>query len=123
MKIFEKYNFDVKGNIISKDDFRSLDFCKKESLVTERLDWVLKAADEDMERAIPHMTLSMYRAYHINGSTSAYGSPYRMRMAMALRLAFAYIRTADEKYFDKMLNILGGLFWQAACFFCVTKIT
>ena len=106
MKIFEKYNFDVKGNIISKEDFRSLDFCKKESLVEERLDWVLKTADEDMERSIPHMTLSMYRAYNINGSTSAYGSPYRVRMAMALRLAFAYLRTSEEKYFEKMLDVV-----------------
>ena len=106
MKIFEKYNFETKDNIISKEAFGILDFCKKETLIPEKLEQLIPAADADLDREIPNLTLSMYRAYNVNGSTSAYGAPYRMRMAMALRLALAELHTGDGKYFDKMLDVV-----------------
>ena len=109
MKIFEKYNFETKDNIISKEAFGLLDFCKKEALIPEKLEQLITAADADLTREIPNLTLSMYRAYNVNGSTSAYGAPYRMRMAMALRLALAELHTGDGKYFDKMLDVVWSM--------------
>ena len=64
MKIFEKYNFEVKGKIISKESFGLLDFCKKESLDPGKRDKMIASADADLEREIPHLTMSMYRAYN-----------------------------------------------------------
>lgn len=104
MKIFEKHNFNVVGNVISAADFRALPFCQKDALISEKLEGLIKDAEGDIDREIPNMTLSLYRAYNVTGSTSAYGSPYRIRMAMALRLALAYIHTKEEKYFEKMLD-------------------
>lgn len=109
MKIFENYNFNVKNNIISDTEFRSLPFCKKDALVGEKLEKIIEEAERDLERDIPPLTLSLYRAYNVNGSTSAYGSPYRTRMNMALRLAFAEIYTGDGKYFDKMLDVVWAM--------------
>lgn len=106
MKIFEKHNFNVKGNVISKDSFSSLAFCKKEALDPGKRDRMIADANADLEREIPHLTMSMYRAYNVNGSTMAYGRPYRMRMDMALRLALAEIYTGEGKYFDKMLDVV-----------------
>ena len=106
MKIFEKYNFEVKGKIISKESFGLLDFCKKESLDPGKRDKMIASADADLEREIPHLTMSMYRAYNVSGSTTAYGGPYRMRMDMALRLALAEAYTGEGKYFDKMLDVV-----------------
>ena len=109
MKIFEKYNFNVNGDIISKDEFRALHFCHKDELQRAKLDRILESAEKDLEREIPSITLSKYRAYNINGSTSAYGAPYRERMSMALRLAFAEIATGEGKYFDKMLDVVWAM--------------
>ena len=110
MKIFENYNFDTKGNIISKDEFRRLDFCGKSALQKDKVESLLAAADRDLEKEIPALTLSQYRAYNISGSTTAYGSPYRERMNMALRLAFAEIHTGESgKYFDKMLDVVWAM--------------
>ena len=106
MKIFEKHKFNVKDNVISKESFRLLDFCKKETLDPAKRDKIIADADADLEREIPMLTISMYRAYNVNGSTTAYGRPYRMRMDMALRLALAEIYTGEGKYFDKMLDVV-----------------
>ena len=109
MKIFEKHNFNVKGNVIPKESFRLLDFCKKEALDPGKRDKMIADADADLEREIPHLTMSMYRAYNVSGSTTAYGRPYRMRMDMALRLALAEIYTGEGKYFDKMLDVVWAM--------------
>ena len=95
MKIFEKYNFCTKNLIISKDEFRSLSFLDKGALRSDKLDGIIKEADLDLARETPSLSLSKYRAYNVNGSTTEYGSPYRMRMSMALRLAFANIKTGE----------------------------
>lgn len=109
MKIFEKYNFKVKGDIISKDDFCLLDFCTKEAIKKNKLEKILNGAENDLTRDIPSLTLSKYRAYNIKGSTTEYGTPYRERMSMALRLAFAEIATGEGKYFDKMLDVVWAM--------------
>lgn len=109
MKIFEKYNFEVNGNIISKDEFRLLDFCQKTAIREEKLGKIMAGAEKDLEREIPSLTLSKYRAYNTQGSTTAYGTPYRDRMAMALRLALAEIVTREGKYFDKMLDVVWAM--------------
>lgn len=106
MKIFEKHNFNVSGNVISRDAFRLLDFCKKDALDPAKRERIIADADADLERDIPHLTMSMYRAYNVSGSTTAYGRPYRMRMDMALRLALAELYTGEGKYFDKMLDVV-----------------
>ena len=59
MKIFENHNFKVKGNVISKESFRLLDFCKKESLDPAKRDRMIADADADLAREIPHLTMSM----------------------------------------------------------------
>ena len=109
MKIFSKYNFNVKGNVISKDEFRHLSFCDKNQLQKDKVAKLISAADDDLVREIPSLTLSKYRAYNVNGSTSAYGTPYRERMSMALRLAFAELCTGEGKYFDKMLDVVWAM--------------
>jgi len=109
MKIFEKHNFEVKDNILSKSEFKLLPFCQAGALVSEKLKTLLLAAEDDLKRDIPSLTLSKYRAYNVNGSTSEYGGPYRMRMNMALRLAFAEMYTGDGRYFDKMLDVVWAM--------------
>ena len=109
MKIFEKHNFNVKGNVISKDAFRLLDFCRKDMLDVAKRNKIIEKADAYLKQDIPMLTMSMYRAYNTNGSTTAYGRPYRMRMDMALCLAFAETYTGEGKYFDKMLDAVWAI--------------
>ncbi len=109
MKIFNKYNFNVDDKIISREEFRLLPHFRKDALNKDRLDSLIARADEDLEAPIPSLNLSDYRAYNITGSTATYGSPYRRRMDMALRLAMAEIHTKDGKYFDKMLDAVWAM--------------
>lgn len=109
MKIFEKYNFDTNNRIVSKSDFRLLPFLSPKALSQSRRDAIINAANEDLKSDIPPLTISMYRAYNISGSTSAYGAPYRKRMAMALRLALAELYTGEGRYFDKMLDVVWAI--------------
>ena len=109
MKIFEKYSFKTEGRILSKSDFSALPFLENDALVKTKIERLVKEADADLDRDIPSLTLSKYRAYNINGSTSEYGSPYRLRMNMALRLALAEIAIGDGRYFDKMLDVVWAM--------------
>lgn len=109
MKIFQNYNFTVKGKLISKEEFRSLPFLKKEAIVASKAEAIVKRANIDLESQIPPLTLSQYRSYNTIGSTREYGAPYRERMNMALRLAFAKIITGEDKYFDKMLDVVWAM--------------
>ena len=109
MKIFERYNFDVTGNILSLDDFVLARDKESDSLNGEKLDAVLKDAETDLETPIPPLYLSNYRAYSLVGSTGAYGNPYCQRMAMAFRLAIAEMYYKNGKYFDKMLDTVWAM--------------
>ena len=109
MKIFEKYNFAVSGSVISKNEFCRLPFMRKENFNKDKLVKVIEKANLDLGKDIPPLTLSQYRAYHTVGSTSAYGSPYRERMNMAIRLCFAEICTGEGKYVDKLVDVIWAM--------------
>ena len=57
MKIFEKYNFEVKDNILSKSEFKLLPFCQAGALVSEKLETLLLAADDDLKRDIGNLAV------------------------------------------------------------------
>lgn len=109
MRIFEKYNFEVCGNVISKNEFCRLPFLKRDAFNRDKLARVIEKANEDLCKDIPLLTLSQYRAYHTLGSTTAYGAPYRERMNMAIRLCFAEIATGEGKYVDKLADVIWAM--------------
>lgn len=82
---------------------------RTDALNKSRLESLIARADEDLDAPIPPLTLSDYRAYNITGSTMTYGSPYRRRMDMALRLAMAEIHTNSGRYFEKMLDVIWAM--------------
>lgn len=106
MKIFEKYNFDVRGIVLPLSDFKMVGEGEGDVLNGEKLRKTLKLAEEDLTAPIPLLTLSDYRAYSLVGSTTAYGAPYCQRMSMAFRLAIAEMYHKNGKYFDKMLDLV-----------------
>ena len=89
MKIFEKKNYQIKGNVLSKEAFRLARDVEEYKVDPRRVEKVIERAEKNLVAEIPALTLSMYRDYLENGSTTVYGQPYRQRMEMAMNLFLA----------------------------------
>lgn len=109
MKIFEKKNYDVKGRVLSKEAFRLARDVAEYKIDPKRVEKVLEKAERNLTDPIPMMTLSMYRDYLENGSTTVYGNPYRERMAMAMNLFVAEYVTDSGKYVDKLADVIWAM--------------
>ena len=109
MKIFERKQFDVKGRVLSKDDFRLARDVKEYKIDPSRLVKVIQKADKYLDAPIPMLTLSMYRNYLEEGSTVVYGAPYRERMEMAMNLFLAEYTTDSGKYIDKLADVIWAM--------------
>ena len=109
MKIFEKKNYIVKGNVLPKEQFRLARDVDEYKVDAKRVEKVIEKADEDLTADIPMLTLSMYRGYIENGSTTVYGGPYRQRMEMAMRLFIAELHTDSGKYIDKLADVIWAM--------------
>ena len=109
MKIFEKKNYQVKGNVLSKEAFRLAREVEDYKIDSGRVEKVLEKAEKNLTEQIPALTLSMYRDYLENGSTTVYGRPYRQRMEMAMNLFLAEYVNDDGKYIDKLADVIWAM--------------
>ena len=109
MRIFEKKNYNLHGRVLPLDEFKLMRDATNRVPVKEKLLKVLNEAEADLNRDIPALPLSLYRAYRENGSTVAYGAPYCERMYMALRLTVAEIINDDKRYVDKLLDVVWAM--------------
>lgn len=109
MKIFENKNYSIKGRVLSKDDFRLARDVVEYKIDPTRVERVIEKAEKDLVDTIPALTLSMYRDYLENGSTTVYGQPYRRRMEMAMNLFVAEYVTDSGKYVDKLADVIWAM--------------
>ena len=109
MKIFERKNYQLKGNVLSKEAFRLAREVEEYKIDSSRIAKILEKAEADLTGEIPALTLSMYRNYLEEGSTTVYGQPYRKRMEMAMNLFLAEYVTDSGKYVDKLADVLWAM--------------
>ena len=109
MKIFERKGFDVKGKVLSKNDFRLAREVDEYKIEPDRVADVILKAEKNLSDPIPMLTLSMYRNYLEEGSTTVYGNPYRNRMEMAMNLFIAEYVTDSGKYVDKLADVIWAM--------------
>ena len=109
MRIFENKNYIVEGNVLSKDGFRLARELKEYKVDERRVESVIEKAEGDLSAPIPALTLTLYRDYLENGSTTAYGTPYRRRMEMAMDLFVAEYVTDSGKYIDKLADVIWAM--------------
>ena len=109
MKIFEQKRYNIKGRVLSKEEFRLARDEKEYIIDPKRVASVMEKADKDLASDIPMLTLSMYRDYLENGSTTVYGTSYRKRMDMAMNLFVAEMVTDSGKYIDKLADVIWAI--------------
>ena len=109
MKIFERKNYNLKGKVLSKDEFRLARELAEYKVDPKRVEGVINKAEKNLTDTIPMLTLSMYRDYLENGSTTVYGNPYRTRMEMAMNLFVAEYTTDSGKYIDKLADVIWAM--------------
>ena len=109
MKIFERKNYQVKGNVLSKEAFRLARDVEEYKIDPSRVEKVIEKAEKNLTDEIPALTLSMYRNYLEQGSTTVYGHPYRERMEMAMNLFLAEYVTDSGKYVDKLADVIWAM--------------
>lgn len=111
MRIFEKYNFDISGRVLPLEGFKLMREVKDPVINTDAADVekLVRGAEEDLTKEIPSLTLSKYRDYLENGSTTVYGSPYRQRMSMLMRMAFAEKIEGKGRFIDKIADVIWAM--------------
>lgn len=109
MKIFERKQFDIKGRVLPKESFRLARDAEEYKIDPSRVTKVIEAAEKNLLDPIPALTLSMYRNYLEQGSTTVYGAPYRERMEMAMNLFLAEYVTDSGKYIDKLADVIWAM--------------
>ena len=109
MRIFDKKQFDIKGRVLSKADFKLAREVAEYKIDESRMEKVIERAEKALTSPIPMLTLSMYRNYLEEGSTVVYGSPYRERMEMAMNLFLAEYVTDSGKYVDKLADVIWAM--------------
>lgn len=111
MRIFEKYNFDISGRVLPLEAFKLMREVKDPVINTDAADVekLVRGAEEDLTKEIPSLTLSKYRDYLENGSTTVYGSPYRQRMSMLMRMAFAEKIEGKGRFIDKIADVIWAM--------------
>ena len=109
MKIFEKYNFEVKGNVLSKSDFRIMQLPELPPYNTDKIRHILEKAENYLTEPIPMMTLSEYRSYAEQGSTVIYSRPYWARMDMLAHMTVAERHEGKGRFIDKILDVIWAM--------------
>ena len=111
MKIFETKGFNIKGRVTSLDDFRLIHDLENPTFNTESKEMkeLLEKAEADLEKDIPALPLSKYRAYLENGSTTIYSKPYRDRMSMLSRMAIAEKVEGTGRFIDKIADVIWAM--------------
>ena len=111
MKIFEKHNFDIKNRVLSIEAFRFMRDVEDPSLNEDSSEMksVCRRAEAALIAPIPNLTLSMYRDYLENGSTTVYGSPYRERMSMLMSMALAEKTEGGGRFIDKIADVIWAM--------------
>ena len=109
MKIFEKYNFNVEGNVLSLEDFRIMQKKELPPYNEEKIKPVLEKAEKMLLSPIPMMTLSQYRSYAELGSTTVYGAPYWERMDMLSHMTVAERHEGKGRFIDKILDVIWAM--------------
>ena len=111
MKIFENKGFNIRGRVLSLDTFRLIRDLEdpKFNTESEEMQTLLAKAEEDLEKDIPTLPLSKYRAYLENGSTTIYSKPYRDRMSMLSHMAIAEKVEGNGRFIDKIADLLWAM--------------
>lgn len=111
MKIFEKLNPDIRNRVLPLESFRLMREVENPELNVECPDMqgVLRAAEKALVSEIPSLTLSKYRDYLENGSTTVYGSPYRVRMSMLMNMSFAEKVEGKGRFIDKIADVIWAM--------------
>ena len=111
MKIFENKSFDIKGRVLPLETFRLIRDLESLAFNTESKEMkdILAKAETDLEKDIPALPLSKYRAYLENGSTTIYSRPYRDRMSMLSHMVIAEKLEAGGRFMDKIADVLWAM--------------
>ena len=109
MKIFEKYNFDISGEVLPLDKFYPLSHCGVPAFNKRKIKNIKEEALTLLNKPIAPLTLSLYRSYQEHGSTTAYGSPYCDRLDMAYKLLIAELDEGEGRYCDKLLDVVWAM--------------
>ena len=110
MKLFAPKGITARKFIKAGEEYRLFSDFEELKIDPDKLDYVIKMADEQLEVEMPVVTASDYRDYFISGSRARYSTASGIRRTMAMWLALGEFATDNSgKYAEKLMDAVWAI--------------
>ena len=104
-RLFREGGIRAEGNVLPLSEFKLYSDIKEASFAPDKLERVVKRAENYLNEDIPFLPLSLYREFFINGNRSNYEAVYFKRRDMVLTLAIAEAYEGKGRFADKLADV------------------
>ena len=108
-RIFKNRGITATGKILPIEEFKFFIDMDSPKLSDEKMQRVVKSAEEYLSEEIPFLPLSLYREFFINGNRTHYQDPCFKRRRMALALAFAEYYERSGRFTEKLCDVVWAI--------------
>lgn len=110
MKVFQpKGYYNVKGKVLSREAFRPFRELDGYKFNDDRMEKVVKRAENYLTVDVPMLPASLYREFTVNGNRSNYEGLFFKRRDMALTLALAEAYEKKGRFSEKLMDAVWAI--------------
>ena len=104
MRLFEESELHVKGNVLSKEEFRLFAFEANTKPDPERLATFVKKAEIFLEKPLLALPVSRYRDFFVNGNRSEFQKYYMDRRGRLVVLGYAEMYERKGRFLEALID-------------------
>ena len=106
-RIFEEHGFDVKGKVLSYEEYKPFIFTEQGFKINEEHnEGIIKRAEELLDKEYPMLIATDFMMFRRDGNRSIYQGKYFMRRADVLSLAIAEYVEGKGRFADKLTDLV-----------------
>ena len=106
-RIFEEHGFDVKGKVLSYDEYKPFIFTEQGFKINEEHnESIIKRAEEILDKEYPVLIASDFMMFKRDGNRSIYQTKYFLRRTDVLSLAIAEYVEGKGRFADKLTDLV-----------------
>ena len=105
-KVFKERGISAEGKVLPLSKFKLFSDMDNPIVVPEKIDLIIKKAEEIVDNEIPFIPLSNYREFKITGNRSNFQSKYYARRDMLLYLALAEHFENKGRFKSKLVDVV-----------------
>ncbi len=113
-RIFEERSITSEGKVLQKSEFKPFSDIENLVAVPEKIELIIKKAEEYLETEVPFLSLSSYRDFKLTGNRSSYKPTYYVRRDMLYYLTLAEHFEGEGRFTSKLLDVAWAMFEETS---------